>query len=99
MAHDPTLDPAWGSRESAEPDDDKPDRIKIGRYMHAEMLTKLHGKPVYVICGREGHELGTVEWYPAWSKFVFEPNEGAVFSGDCLGSLRLFLGKVYRQCI
>ena len=42
---------------------------------------------------RDGDDLGEVHWYPPWRQYCFYPDEGTVFSADCLADIQDFLGK------
>lgn len=35
--------------------------------------------------------LGTIEFYPAWKKFVFAPDDGCIFDESCLQDIISFL--------
>lgn len=66
--------------------------MRIGNHMTAEPVG-MAPREVYTIHAKDGAALGYVEWYPRWRKYVFQPDQDAVFSADCLRDLATFLRK------
>ena len=59
--------------------------------------TKEHVKHDIYICltnGKPESMLGKVEYYYPWKQYVFEPNEFAVFSSDCLDDISHFISQL-----
>jgi hypothetical protein len=44
-----------------------------------------------------GSELGRVEWFPEWKKYVVEFTPGCVFDEKCLVDIATFLASVNRK--
>ena len=63
--------------------------MKIGKYMTATPVG-IKPREVYIVSDRHGGRLAFVEWYPRWRQYVVDPQEGAVFSADCLRDLATF---------
>jgi len=64
--------------------------MKIGKHMTAEAVG-ISPHEVYAIYDSHGSAIGYTEWYPVWQKYIFVPDEGPVFSDDCLMALSKFL--------
>lgn len=43
---------------------------------------------------KKGDDLGSVEWCGPWKKWIFCPDEDAVFSADCLADIQHFMGQL-----
>lgn len=63
------------------------------KYLIFEEYTILgHKLPIYIIRNRQTNcRLGTVKFYGAWRKFVFEPCEAVIFDANCLNDIITFL--------
>ncbi len=67
--------------------------MKIGKYMTAKaIVTSPRG--IYTIHAVDDSIVGSVEWYPRWRKYVFEAEDGAVFSHDCMMAMAHFLDSM-----
>jgi len=60
-----------------------------GRY------STLHSAPteVWYCEAPSGDGLGEVYWFPPWREYCFFPDDGTVFSADCLAEIQDFLGR------
>ncbi len=46
------------------------------------------GKPTYEIVNRKsGDSLGRIEYFPAWRKWIFAPDDGCIFDSECLANI------------
>jgi len=68
------------------------------KYKYIEFLkvgTSASGKTSRWICQNinSGDDLGEVVWYGSWRQYCFLPDEGAIFSADCLADIQDFLSK------
>lgn len=53
-----------------------------------------HKLPIYIVRNRQSNcQLGTVKFYGAWRKFVFEPDEAVIFDASCLEDIITFLNN------
>ena len=43
---------------------------------------------------KSGIAIGHVKYYASWKQCCFFPNNGTVFSGDCLADIQHFLGQL-----
>ena len=51
-----------------------------------------HKLPIYTVKNKQSNVvLGTIKFYGAWRKFVFEPSEAVIFDADCLYDIVFFL--------
>ena len=46
---------------------------------------------------RRGDWLGRILWYGQWRQYVFETEEGCVFSKGCLDDIADFVAKLMRD--
>lgn len=67
--------------------------MKIGKYITARAVG-MAPHEAYTILSERGDTLGTVEWYPRWKQYIFDPEAGAVFSHDCLRELAAFCERM-----
>ena len=67
----------------------------IGKYLDAEMLPDVPGRKTHrwEILTKNGDRLGTVEWYPHWRQYTFNPFYRSTYSAGCLQDLGKFLGR------
>ena len=63
--------------------------MKLGKHMTAKAVG-IAPREVYTIHASNDAIVGTVEWYPRWRQYVFDPEPGGVFSHDCLAELSAF---------
>ena len=55
---------------------------------------------IWTVVERSGSELGTVQWFGRWRKYVFIPAAGTVYEEDCLRDIASFCeqaSKEFRQ--
>jgi hypothetical protein len=66
--------------------------IDIGnKYIHAEPIGNLRGKPSYaIISSKNDDEIAVVEYYPKWGRYVIT-TEAAIFDVGCLESIIKFI--------
>ena len=50
-----------------------------------------------VLTKRRGDWLGRILWYGQWRQYVFETEEGCVFSKGCLDDIADFVAKLMRD--
>lgn len=65
------------------------------KYLIFEEHTILgHKLPIYIVKNRQSNcQLGTVKFYGAWRKFIFEPGEAVIFDASCLEDIIAFLNN------
>ena len=53
-----------------------------------------HKLPIYTVKNKQSNcKLGTIKFYGAWRKFVFEPVENVIFDASCLNDIITFLNN------
>ena len=53
-----------------------------------------HKLPIYTVKNKQSSVmLGTIKFYGAWRKFVFEPSEAVIFDASCLNDIITFLNN------
>lgn len=71
--------------------------VRIGKYMEADEWPSAmvqNGKRCWDIQnGKQNALLGQVLWYAPWKQYVFQPDEEAEFSADCLRDIAAFMEK------
>jgi hypothetical protein len=50
-----------------------------------------------VLSKYDPYPIGTVRWYGAWLKYVFEPAPGTIFESVCLGEIEKFLEDLMEE--
>lgn len=51
-----------------------------------------HKLSIYTVKNKQSDiVLGTIKFYGAWRKFVFEPSEAVIFDASCLNDIVFFL--------
>jgi len=61
----------------------------VGSYMLVEERANF-----WTVCAAHGGALlGTIVFYRPWRRWIFQPEEGAEFSADCLALLSSFLAE------
>ena len=63
------------------------------KYIHFE---KMSDDPEVWLCenNKDNRPLGIVEYYQPWKKYIFDPDMGAIFSGDCQRHIADFMGQL-----
>ena len=57
-----------------------------------EIASTRHKTKTYtVISMNDGTDLGMVKWHAHWRQYVFHPNDGCIWSHDCLSDLASFI--------
>lgn len=60
-----------------------------GRYIDGKKL------PIYIVKNKNtGFELGTIKFYGAWRKFVFNPASDTIFDAACLSDIIIKLNDL-----
>jgi hypothetical protein len=62
--------------------------IKETKYLIFKIKSeKLKTKVISVINKVSGDELATIEWYPYWRQYTFQPDYGCVWNQTCLAEV------------
>lgn len=72
---------------------------RIGKYLS---VRKHPADPVqrtwrWTVLTNSADVLGTVQWFPRWRQYCFDPREGTVFNDGCLRDIAAFLERVNRE--
>jgi len=53
--------------------------------------------PIFDVSNKSGILLGSIRFYPAWRKYVFEPVGDTVFDAGCLNEIISFMQERQRE--
>lgn len=54
-------------------------------------------KVISVINKESGMELATIEWYPAWRQYTFQPDYGCVWNNSCLADVMSVIDQLMSE--
>ena len=67
------------------------------RFEDAGTTTSCKTRRWSVVSKEQGVELGTIDWFPRWRKYVFNPAYGTCYEQDCLRDIARFIEERTRE--
>lgn len=69
-----------------------------GKWIEFKVIEEKKKTKVYeVFETRSGDMIGSIYWWGRWRQYVFEPDEGTIWSWDCLKAISDFIKELMEE--